>query len=162
MKKVLVLILVMCIPFIFGNERCQTTGSNYYYDANGTYIEITNPPEQCVLYRVLGDTTYYKSGLFVANYAAIKAKLYSPEDAHKALDQIEAEVLRQSATVGSVINTLFIVAAQAAKVGAPEIVLVTKGLSSYKGDMTPLDDCTRYKLVAYIGEQRALVQAFGA
>jgi hypothetical protein len=162
MKRLVLFVLAMCVPFIVGIGGCETTGSNYYYDADGTYVEITNAPEQCVLYRVLGDTTVYKSGLFVANYAAIKAKLYTPQEALTELDTIETEVLRKGATVGSVINTLFIVSAKATKVGAPEIVVVTKGLVPYKGDMTPLDDCTRYKLVAYIGEQRALCLAFGS
>lgn len=157
MKK---LITLMGLTLLLA--ACAATGPNHYYDASGAYVEITNPAEQCVLYRVLGDTTVYKSGLFVANYAAIKAGFYTASEALAELDTIEREVLRPGSTVGSVVNTLFIVAAKAAKVGAPEIVLVTQGLSPYKGDMTPLDECTRYKLVAYIGEQRALCTAFGA
>lgn len=162
MKKysVFMFVLVVIIAmFTMGIKGCQTT-SNYYYDKEGKYVEITDPAAQCVLYRVLGDTTVYKTGLFVANYAAIKAGIYSAEDALKELDAIQKAVEAPSATVGSVVNTLFIVAAKASKVGAPEIILVTEGLAPYKADMTPLDDCTRYKLVAYIGSQRNLCLAF--
>jgi len=153
-------ILVILIVFTMGINKCQTTGANYYYDADGKYVDITNPPEQCVIYRLLGDTMVYKSGLFIANYAAIKAKIYSPDEALTQLELIEKEVLRPGATVGSVVNTLFIVAAKATKVGAPEIILITEGLSPYKADMTPLDDCTRYKLISHIGSQRNLCLAF--
>jgi len=163
MKKYLMLgLIVLLAAFTMGIDACQTTGTNYYYDKTGTYMEITDPPGQCVLYRVLGDTTLYKQGLFVANYAAIKAGLYTGAQAIKELDVIEGEVLRPGATVGSVINTLMIVASKASKVGAPEIILVTEGLAPFKGDMTPLDDCTRYKLIAYIGSQRNLALAFGS
>ncbi len=155
-------VLIVVAGFIMGIDGCQTTGTNYYYDKTGTYVEITDPPGQCVIYKLLGDTTVYKQGLFVANYAAIKAGIYTGEQAIKELDIIEAEVLRKGATVGSVINTIFLVATKASKIGAPEIILVTEGLSPYKGNMTPLDDCTIYKLVAHIGSQRNLALAFGS
>jgi len=161
-KYLVCAILILSVGYIMGIDGCQTTGTNYYYDKTGTYVEITDPPGQCIIYKLLGDTTVYKTGLFVANYAAIKAKIYTPEQAIKELDAIEKEVLRPGATVGSVINTLFIVAARASKAGAPEIILVTEGLSPYKGNMTPLDDCTRYKLIAHIGSQRNLALAFGS
>ena len=155
-------LIIFMAAFTMGIDGCQTTGSNYYYDNTGTYVEITDPPGQCVIYKLLGDTTAYKSGLFVANYAAIKKGIYSADQALKELDTIEKEVLRKGATVGSVVNTLFIVASTASKVGAPEIILVTEGLSPYKGNMTPIDDCTRYKLIAHIGSQRNLCLAFGS
>lgn len=160
-KKLLLLaLLVLMSSFIMGLDACQTT-SNFYYDNAGTYVEITDPPGQCVLYRVLGDQAQAaKTGLFVANYAAIKTGLYSAEDAIKELDIIQAEVINVGATVGSVINTMFITATRASKAGAPEIILITEGLSPFKGNMTPLDDCTRYKLLAYIGSQRNLCRAF--
>ena len=156
------IVMVLLSGYIMGYSGCQTTGTNYYYDKTGTYVEITDPPGQCVLYKLLGDTTIYKQGLFVANYAAIKAKIYTGEQAIKELDIIEKEVLRPGATVGAVINTIFIVASKASKIGAPEIILVTEGLSPYKGNMTPLDDCTIYKLIAHIGSQRNLALAFGS
>ncbi|KXH69835.1 MAG: hypothetical protein AM326_01810 [Candidatus Thorarchaeota archaeon SMTZ-45] len=159
MKYLSLVLIIGLTGFIMGIDGCQTT-SNFYYDSNGQYVEITDPPGQCVLYKILGDTTVYKTGLFVANYAAIKAKIYTAEDAITQLDVIEKEVLRPGASVGSVINTLFIVSAKASKAGAPEIILITEGLSPYKGNMTPLDECTVYKLVAYIGSQRNLCLAF--
>lgn len=156
-------LLFVLAAFAMGIGTCATTPSaNFYYDKQGQYVEITDPPGQCVLYRVLGDTMVYKTGLFVANYAAIKKGLYSAEEALAELEIIEREVLRPGASVGSVVNTLFIVAAKASKLGAPEIILITEGLSPYKGDMTPLDECTVYKLVAYIGSQRNLCIAFGS
>lgn len=161
-NKWIFLLLAMVLPFMVGIDGCQTTGANYYYDANGTYVEITDPPGQCVLYRVLGDTMAYKTGLFVVNYAALKAKFYTGAEAIAELDIIEKEVLRPGANVGSVINTLTIVAAKASKVGAPEVVLVTEGLAPFKSNMTPLDDCTRYKLISYLGSQRNLALAFSA
>ena len=159
----LFLIALIAIPFLVGIEGCQTTRTNFFYDSNGNYVEIINPPEQCVLYRVLkGNTEIYKAGLFVMNYAALKAGFYTGEQAAGELDKIEAEITRPGATVGSVINTLAIIAARATKVGAPEIVLLTDGLNPFKADMTPLDDCTRYKLINYIGGQRNLSLAFAA
>lgn len=146
---------------MLGIDGCQTT-SNFYYDASGKYIEITNPPEQCVLYRVLkGNAEFYRAGLFTANYAALKAGIYKPSDALDELDNIEKSVLDPGATVGSVLNTLILTATAAAKVGAPELILVTEGLGGYRGNMTPLDDCTRYKLINFIGGQKNLVRAFG-
>lgn len=136
---------------------------DFYVDRAGQTVEITAPAEQCVLYKVLGaNTTYYRVGLFTANYAALKAKFYTPEEALKQLDIIQAAVENKAATVGSIVNTLLNVAASASKVGAPEIILVTEGLGVYAGDMTPIDDCTWYKLIAYIGKQRTLIMAFAA
>lgn len=160
MKSKFILLLVMVAFVALVGCAGMGGGPNYYYDANGTYVEITNPAEQCVLYRVLGDTTAYRTGLFVVNYAALKKGFYTGAEAIAELDIIEAEVMRPGANVGSVVNTLTIVAAKAAKVGAPEVVLVTEGLAPFKADMTPLDDCTRYKLVNYIGGQRNLALAF--
>ena len=148
------------VAFIMGNNGCQTTGTNYYYDKDGTYVEITDPPGQCVLYKVLGNTTAYKTGLFAMNYAAIKAGFYTGEQAVAELDKLEAEVVRPGATVGSFANSLSITAAKASKVGAPEMVLVTQNLDFLKSNMTPLDDCTKYKLLNHIGGQRMLSLAF--
>ena len=162
MKKrdLLVVFLMVSVAFIMGIDGCQTTGSNYYYDANGTYVEITDPPGQCVLYKVLGNTTVYKTGLFAMNYAAIKAGFYTGEQAVIELDKLQAEVVRPGATVGSFTNSLFITASKASKVGAPEMVLITQNLDVLKGNMTPLDDCTKYKLLNHIGGQRMLALAF--
>lgn len=140
---------------------CGQQGANYYYDSEGNYVEITNPQEQCVLYRVVkGNAKVYAAGLFVANYAAMKQGFYTKQEALEALADIEAAVVDSTATVGSVINTLSMVAAKAAKVGAPELILITEGLSVHAGDNTPLDDCTRYKLLAEIGKNRTLINAF--
>lgn len=165
MKNItLVLIMIGYVMlFTMGVNQCQTTGANYYYDQAGQYVEITDPEGQCVLYRVIGlNTQAYKQGLFLVNYTAIKAKIYSADDVLKELDKLEAEVLRKGATVGSFTNTLLITAANAAKVGAPELVVVTRGLEIHRADMTPLDDCTRYKLVNEIGGHRALALAFAS
>lgn len=153
-------VLVMMAVFIIG--ACSgVPQSMYYYDSAGEYVEITNPQEQCVLYRVLGSGTQaYKAGLFVVNYAAIKKGLYTGAEAVAELNFIEEEVVRPGATVGSVINAIIITAGKAAKAGTPELVLITEGLSEFTGSPQPLDDCTRYKLVAYIGSQRALSMAF--
>lgn len=163
MKKFVAIILVV---FLFGcSAALLHTGNrpDYYVDRAGTRVEITDPAGQCVLYKVLGaNTDYYRTGLFVANYGALKAEFYTPEEAMKALDQLQEAVNNPAATVGSVINSLIQVAAQASKVGAPEIILVTEGLDIYAGDMTPIDDCTWYKLTAYIGKQKNLVFAFQA
>lgn len=160
MKKSISILLMVAMA-VFLLSACPYTRTPYYYDKDGMYVEITNPPEQCVLYRVLGDKTQiYKAGLFVVNYAAIKEGFYTGEEVIRELSIIEAEVLSPAATVGSVINILIIVAAKAAKAGAPEIVLITQGLSEFVWSTTPLDDCTRYKLVGYIGSQRALALAF--
>ena len=134
---------------------------NYYVDRTGVRVEITNPEEQCVLYRVLGaNSQYYKTGLFVANYGALKAKFYTAEEADIELTTIEKAVDNPAATVGSIANTIVMVGAKSAKVGAPELVLVTQGLGDYAGDLTPIDDCTWYKLKAYIAKQRMLIYAF--
>jgi hypothetical protein len=164
MKKYagLLMLLVALMPVLLGVDRCATTENNYYYDKAGQYVPITNPPEQCVLYRVLGDTTLYRSGLFIMNYAALKKGYYTPEQAIAELDVLNGAATAPDATVGSFISTLMIVAGKATKVGAPEMVLVTEGLSPFKGDTTPLDECTRYKLVAYIGSQKNLCLAFGS
>jgi len=154
------IVIALTVVFLVG---CGTIGMrpDYYVDRAGTRVEINLPAEQCVLYKVLGaNTEYYKTGLFVANYAALKKGLYTPQEAEDALTTIEAAVDSKVATVGSVINSLLIVAAKASKIGAPEIILVTQGLDVYAGDMTPLDDCTWYKLMAYIGKQKTLVYAF--
>jgi len=159
-RNLLVVFLMASIAFIMGIDGCQTTGSNYYYDKNGAFVEITDPPAQCVLYKLLGNTTTYKTGLFAMNYAAIKAKFYTGEQAVAELDKLEAEVVRPGATVGSFVNSLSITAAKASKMGAPEMVLITQNLDFLKGNMTPLDECTRYKLLNHIGGQRMLALAF--
>lgn len=159
-RNFLIALLLASIAFIMGIDGCQTTGSNYYYDNSGTYVEITDPPGQCVLYKVLGNTTAYKTGLFAMNYAAIKAGFYTGEQAVAECDKLEAEVLRTGATVGSFVNSLSITAAKASKMGAPEMVLITQNLDVLKGNMTPLDDCTKYKLLNHIGGQRMLALAF--
>jgi len=162
MRILIIAFFIFCFGILTGFNGCQTT-ANFYYDKSGQYVEITDPPGQCVLYKVLGGTSQYmRTGLFVANYAAIKAGYYSSADAMSRLDILEAEALRVGATVGSFINTLFTISAEAAKVGAPEMIVITEGLGPYRGDMTPLDDCTIYKLVAYIGSQKNLVRAFAS
>jgi hypothetical protein len=142
---------------------CAMVGmqQDYYVSRAGVRIDITSPADQCVLYKVLGaNTTYYKTGLFVANYGALKAEFYTAEEADKELTIIEQAVDSKVATVGSIINTILIVAAKSSKVGAPEVILVTQGLGDFAGDLTPIDDCTWYKLKAYIAKQRMLIYAF--
>lgn len=134
---------------------------DYYVDRQGTRVEISDPEGQCVLYKVLGaNTQYYKTGLFVANYGALKAEFYTAEEADTELTVIEQAVDNPAATVGSIANTIVMVGAKSAKVGAPEVILVTQGLGDYAGDLTPIDDCTWYKLKAYIAKQRMLIYAF--
>jgi hypothetical protein len=134
---------------------------DYYVSRTGVRVEIINPAEQCVLYKVLGaNTTYYRTGLFVANYGALKAGFYTAEEADRELTIIEQAVDSKVATVGSIANTIVMVGAKSAKIGAPEVILVTQGLGDFAGDLTPIDDCTWYKLKAYIAKQRMLIYAF--
>lgn len=134
---------------------------DYYVDRQGEKVEITSPAEQCVLYKVVGvNTEYYKVGLFTANYAALKAGFFTPEQADAEIVFIEEGIDSPTATVGSVINNLLMVAGKASKVGAPEIILVAEGLDIYANDSTPIDDCTWYKLKTYIAKQKTLVHAF--
>jgi YD repeat-containing protein len=158
--KLTICVLTFCVLL----TGCFFTGGNivnYYYDKDGQYVEITDPQAQCVLYRVVGENAQlYAKGLFVANYSALKAGLYTPKEAFEAINELDNEIDRPGATVGSVINTLFLIAARASKVGAPELILITEGLGDFKADMTPLDDCTIYKLKKEIGSQRTLIMAF--
>lgn len=161
MKAFYSFVLAVLIAFVFiACPGMQPQGPDFYFDRQGQRIEITDPAGQCVIYKVLGDTTYYKIGLFTANYAALKAKIYTAAEAEDALNDIQAALDMQGSTVGSVVTAIITVAAKAAKVGAPEIVLVSQGLGDFKADATPIDDCTWYKLTAYIGGQRNLILAF--
>lgn len=167
-------IICILIAMIFFGCTMASKGyrPDYYVNKAGDKVDITDPAEQCVLYRVIGvDTEYYKVGLFTANYAALKTGIYTPEEADKELDFIEKSVDSEVATVGSVINSLLIVAGEAgeaglraagetSEVGAPEIILVAEGLEVYIDDPTPIDECTWYKLKTYIAKQRVLVHAF--
>lgn len=160
MRKLFLLLLVAFVPVILAVSKCSTNTANYYYDSAGQYVEITDPPAQCVIYRILGNTTAEKTGLFVANYAALKKGLYTAEDALNQLDFLQSEAESKTATVGSFISALVMVAGKVAKAGQPELILITQNLQSFINDTTPLDDCTRYKLIAYIGSQKTLAAAF--
>jgi hypothetical protein len=88
---------------------------DYYVSRTGVRVEIINPAEQCVLYKVLGaNTTYYRTGLFVANYGALKAGFYTAEEADRELTIIEQAVDSKVATVGSIANTIVMVGAKSA------------------------------------------------
>jgi len=163
MKK-LIWLLVLVLVASIGVFTCTKQGSvpNYYMDSAGQKVEITNPEEQCVLYRVLGvNTEPYRVGLFLANYAALKGKVYTPKQALAEVGKIKTSVKEETATVGSVITTILITAASANKVGAPEIIVVTEGIGAYQEDSTPIDECTRYKLLAHIAKQEVLINSFG-
>jgi hypothetical protein len=135
--------------------------SDFYIDSNGNRVEITAPTEQCVLYKVLGtNTSYYKMGLYTANYGALKAGIYTPEEAESVINNISDEVNNPAATVGSVITVLLASVAKAEKAGAPEIILITSGLDEFAGSTVPLDDCTRYKLNQHIVKEKLLITAF--
>jgi hypothetical protein len=160
MKCKILVAAILAILFV-SCAALQTNQPNYYVDKNGQQVVITDPAGQCVLYKILGtNSEYYKMGLFAASYGALKAKVYTSDQANQALNDIKSSVDATGATVGSVINTILTVAARASKIGAPEIILVTQGLGGFSGNTTPLDECTVYKLDQYIESQRLLVMSF--
>lgn len=164
MKKLLLVLVSLSLLFVLSgcfDKILKENQNDFYYDSKGNMVEIVSPEDQCVLYKVLGaNTSYYKLGLYTANYTALKAGFYSPEEADSVINSIEAEVNSPSATVGSVISILLAAVANIKKVGAPEIVIITAGLEEYAGNTIGLDDCTRYKLNMHISKQKVLISAF--
>lgn len=163
MKKILYILLACVLLFSFAScsKIFVQKANDFYMDANGNRVDIIDPAEQCVLYKVLGtNTSYYKMGLYTANYAALKKGLYTSEEAESVIKDIESEVNSKTASVGSVIAVLLASVAKAGKAGAPEIVVITAGLEEFAGSTLPLDDCTRYKLNVHIGKEKLLISAF--
>lgn len=162
-KRRMVLVLAIILSVLIGAGQCSKEAKpDYYYDADSKYVEITAPYEQCVLYRVLGmdEASVYKHGLFAVNYAALKAGQYTGEEAILKLEDLQAEILRVGATVGSVVTMLSEIVAEASRVAKPEIILITESLLEHKHDPTLIDDCTRFKLVKYIAGQKNLAESF--
>jgi len=157
MKRFIIFLAIVALAFLVG---CTMTGKVTYLDRQGVVHVTETPTEDCVLYKIMGDTTGYRFGLFITNDFALRSEIYTAQEALTELDNMDAAIDEPMATVGSVITAIMLSAGKAAKVGAPELFIIAEGVAEFKDDITPIDDCTWYRLRLYIGKQRTLTRMY--
>jgi len=153
MKKLIIMLIVS-----FFVLACPMVGAVIYYDSNGVKHITQNPTEDCVIYRLLGNTTGYRLGLFVANRVAISQGLYTKTQGHEGVDNIRFANNMPTATVGSLVAAILSEATRATKVGAADMFIVLEGITEYQDNTEPIDDCTRYRINLHLDKQDALIR----